>query len=64
MMFTGISFAYFGGKRKEEGDERDLPERAQRARTKTEEDFNAEYAESAEDAEERESGLDAFAAKG
>jgi len=28
------------------------------------EKFNAEYAESAEDAEKRESGLDAFAAKG
>jgi hypothetical protein len=31
---------------------------------KEEEGINAEYAESAEDAERRESGLDAFAAKG
>jgi hypothetical protein len=29
-MFTGISFAHFGGKRKEEREEKDLTERTQR----------------------------------
>jgi hypothetical protein len=33
LVITEISFAYFGGKRKEEGEEKDLTQRTQRKKT-------------------------------
>jgi hypothetical protein len=39
-MFTGISFAYFGGKRKEEGEEEEFTQRTQRKATQ---DHRQEY---------------------